>query len=148
MAQRLVIAFDLMGTLLDLSALDGQFRAQFGDTRVRQEWFSEVLKLALAITARGSYETFSDITEAALKIVEERHGHQLSGTEQKKILESLRALPPFGDVKPGLERLKSHGFKLVVLTNSRVKAAQAAVKFAGLRDFFDKVLSDGRLGTR
>jgi len=60
----------------------------------------------------------------------------------------LRALPPFGDVKPGLERLKSHGFKLVVLTNSRVKAAQAAVKFAGLRDFFDKVLSDGRLGTR
>ena len=71
MAQRLVIAFDLMGTLLDLSALDGQFRAQFGDTRVRQEWFSEVLKLALAITARGSYETFSDITEAALKIVEE-----------------------------------------------------------------------------
>jgi len=130
-----------MGTLLDLSALDGQFRAQFGDTRVRQEWFSEVLKLALAITARGSYETFSDITEAALKIVEERHGHQLSSTEQKKILESLRALPPFGDVKPGLERLKSHGFKLVVLTNSRVKAAQAAVKFAGLRDFFDKVLS-------
>jgi hypothetical protein len=54
MAQRLVIAFDLMGTLLDLSALDGQFRAQFGDTRVRQEWFSEVLKLALAITARGA----------------------------------------------------------------------------------------------
>ena len=72
MAQQLTIAFDLMGTLLDLSALDEQFRAEFGDTGMRQEWFPEVLKLALAITAMGSYERFANITEAALKIIEER----------------------------------------------------------------------------
>lgn len=142
MAQRqLVIAFDLMGTLLDLSALDEQFQAEFANVRVRQEWFSEVLKLALAITARGGYESFSDITEAALKIIEERHQHKLSGGERKKILDSLLRLPAFADVKPGLERLKSRGFKLVVLTNSREKAAKAAVKFAGLADCFDRVLS-------
>jgi hypothetical protein len=41
-----------MGTLLDLSTLDEKFRVEFGDNRVRKEWFSEVLKLALAITAR------------------------------------------------------------------------------------------------
>ncbi len=141
MAKQLVIAFDLMGTLLDLSALDEQFRTEFGDSRVRQEWFSEVLKLALAITARGAYESFSDITNAALKIVEERHQHQLSGSERKKILESLRELPAFADVKPGLEQLKSRGYQLAVLTNSREKTAKAAVKSAGLADFFDKVLS-------
>lgn len=141
MAQQLVIAFDLMGTLLDLSALDEQFRAEFADNRARQEWFSEVLKLALAITARGSYESFSDITEAALKVIEERHQHQLSGSERKTILESLRELPAFADVKPGLERLKSRGFSLIVLTNSREKAAKAAIKSAGLAGFFDDVLS-------
>jgi 2-haloacid dehalogenase len=141
MAERLVIAFDLMGTLPDLSVLDEQFRTEFGDNRVRQEWFSEVLKLALAITAAGGYESFSDITDAALKIVEERYQHRLSGGERKKILESLRELPAFTDVKPGLEQLKSHGFKLVVLTNSREKAAKAAVKSAGLADLLDKVLS-------
>jgi 2-haloacid dehalogenase len=141
LAERLVITFDLMGTLLDLSALDEQFRTEFGDNRARQDWFSEVLKLALAITARGGYESFSDIAEAALKIVEERHQHQLSGGERKKILESLLKTPTFSDVKPARERLKSKGFKLVVLTNSREKAAKAAVKSAGLADYLSDVLS-------
>ena len=72
-------------------ALDEQFRTEFGDSRVRQEWFSEVLKLALAITATDGYESFSDIAEAALKVIEERHQHQLSGGARKKILGALRA---------------------------------------------------------
>ena len=53
MADQLVIAFDLVGTLLDLSAMDDKFRAEFGGSRVRQEWFAEVQKLMFSITAAG-----------------------------------------------------------------------------------------------
>lgn len=56
---------------------------------MRQEWFAEVQKLMFSITATGGYETFPDITEAALKIVEERHQQKLSGGRRKRILQSL-----------------------------------------------------------
>lgn len=136
-----VIAFDLFGTLLDLSALDGNFREEFGGSRLRQEWFSEALKLAFSITAAVGYESFSDIAEAALKIVEERHQQKLSGSRRKRILRALRELPPFTDVKPALRRLQSGGAHLIILTNSGQKTAEQAIEWAGLADFFEEVLS-------
>ena len=36
------IVFDLIGTLLDLSALDPLFERAFGDSKLRKEWSSEV----------------------------------------------------------------------------------------------------------
>lgn len=131
MADELVIAFDLVGMLLDLSALDHTFQAEFGSSRVRQEWFAEVQKLMFSITAAGEYAGFSDIAEASLKIVEERHQQELSAMRRKQMLQSLRELPPFEDVKPSLERLRSSGFRLIVLTNSAEKAAKQAIESAG-----------------
>lgn len=136
-----MIAFDIVGTLLDLSALDGTFRTEFGGSRVRQEWFAEVQKLMFSINAAGGYEGFSDIEEGALKIVEERHQQKLSDGRRKQILQSLRELPLFSDVKPALQRLRSGGFRLIVLTNSAQKSAKQAVESDGLTDLLDDVLS-------
>lgn len=136
-----MIAFDMVGTLLDLSALDRHFQAEFGRSDLRKEWFSEVLKLAFSITAAGDYESFSDITEAALTIIEDRYQHKLSSTQRKEILKGMRELPAFPDVKPALQELKSQERELIVLTNSGKKAAKEALNFAGLADVFDQVLS-------
>ncbi len=141
MQNRLVIAFDLVGTLLDLSALDPVFQSEFGDSRLRKEWFFELLKIAFALTVAGRYESFSDIAEAALKVVEERHGKRLGSAQRRKIVRSLSQLPPFADVKPGLEALRSQGYRLAVLTNSGLKAAKQAVESAGLAHFFENVYS-------
>jgi 2-haloacid dehalogenase len=141
MADRSVIAFDLVGTLLDLSALDPTFRSMFGDSHLRQEWFSELLKLAFATTAAGRYESFSDIAEATLRVIEDKHNQKLTGKQRKEILGSLRQLPAFFDVKPGLESLVSSGYRLVILTNSAQKSAKEASKAAGIAKFFDKIFS-------
>jgi hypothetical protein len=36
-----VIVFDLMGTLLDLRAMDPHFERFFGDAAVRKEWWAQ-----------------------------------------------------------------------------------------------------------
>lgn len=141
MPNEIVIAFDLVGTLLDLSALDPTFRAEFGDSRVRQEWFAEVQKLMFSITAAGGYESFPDIAEAALKVIEQRHQNELSPARRKQILQSLRQLPAFPDVKPALQRLQAGGFRLVVLTNSGERDAKQAMESASLTSFFEDLLS-------
>ena len=141
MAKQSVIAFDLVGTLLDLSVLDAAFGEEFGNGRIRREWFSEVQQLMFSITALGGYESFANITESALKIIEERHQKELSLAKKKHILEGLRELPAFPDVSAALERLQRDGHRLIVLTNSGSSNAKQLIDSADLATFFAEVLS-------
>jgi 2-haloacid dehalogenase len=141
MADNYVIAFDMLETLLDLSALDDAFREHFGGSRVRYEWFAEVQNLMLAFAAADRYESVSDIGEAALKVVEERHRQKLSWWNRKEILQRFRQVPAFPDAAPALQRLHSAKIRLVVLTNTARKAAQHAIESAGLNTFFEDVIS-------
>jgi len=135
------IVFDLVGTLLDLSAFDPLFERAFGDSKLRKEWFSEVLKLALATTAMNHYREFSKITEAALKVVEERYQRRLNDTQREEILRTFKTLPAFSDVPDSLVALRNDGFRIVVLTNSKKQAAEEMLKHAGILQHFDRVLS-------
>src|SRR5919109_4917171 len=148
MADNYVIAFDMLETLLDLSALDDAFREHFGGSRVRYEWFAEVHNLMLAFAAADRYESVSDIGEAALKFVEERHRQKLSWWNRKEILQRFRQVPAFPDAAPALQRLHSAKIRLVVLTNTARKAAQHAIESAGLNNFFLDVIFAGDGGGR
>ena len=136
-----VLVFDMVGTLLDVAALDAVFKEHFGNQELRKEWFSEVLKLALTRTAIGKYEEFSRITEAALHVIAERHGKNLSPAGRKEILGKLRTLPAFPDVKPALDQLRSQGFRLATLTNSGPSAVADALKNAHVADLFERIFS-------
>lgn len=136
-----VLVFDMVGTLLDLSALDPKFKEYFGAQEIRREWFSEVLKLALTCTAIGKYEEFSWLTEAALEVIAQRHKRDVSSPARKEILGKLRTLPAFPDVKPALEDLRDQGFRLGALTNSGPTAAHEALRNAGIADLFERILS-------
>ena len=135
------IVFDLVGTLLDLSAFDPLFERAFGDSKLRKEWFSEVLNLALATTAMNHYREFSKVTEAALKVVEERYQRRLNDTQREEILRTFKTLPAFSDVPDSLVALRKDGFRIVVLTNSKQQAAEEMLKHAGILPHFDRVLS-------
>jgi 2-haloacid dehalogenase len=136
-----VIVFDLIGTLLDLAALDPLFERAFEDPKLRKEWFSEVFKIALATTAMNAYVDFSRITEAAMKVIEERYQRTLTGEQRQQILQALKELPAFPDVSDNLASLRNAGFRIVVLTNSKSEAAEHVLKHAGIRQYFDSVLS-------
>jgi 2-haloacid dehalogenase len=136
-----VLVFDVIETLLDLQALDPAFESVFGDRGVRQQWFQQMLQSALVSTATGTYRDFTQLGRAALDMTAKRRGVELSPDQQQQILATVRQLPPHPDVIDGLSRLGDAGFRMAALTNSTAEVAEAQLRYAGLRDFFEQALS-------
>ena len=53
----------------------------------------------------------------------------------------MRHLPPHPEVQVSLERLYDAGLRLAALTNSAPAAAEAQLKNAGLKEFFEQIIS-------
>lgn len=136
-----VIVFDVIETLLDLTALDEHFERVFRDGAARQQWFVQMLQLALVATITHAYTDFGSVGRAALDMVAASRQITLSDDQRRQILGAVRTLPPHPDVKDGLERLRSAGLRLMALTNSTAATAEAQLSYAGLRGYFEAVFS-------
>jgi 2-haloacid dehalogenase len=136
-----VCLFDVNETLLDLGALDPHFERVFGDAGVRQTWFLQLLQSALVATVTGAYSDFGTIGAAALEMVAERRGVDLSEEDGQRILGGMRELPPHPEVVASLESLRDAGLRLATLTNSTQPVAEAQMESSGLRGYFEQVLS-------
>jgi 2-haloacid dehalogenase len=141
-----VCVFDVNETLLDLGALDPHFERAFGDAAVRRAWFSQLLQSAFVATITGAYSDFGTIGGAALEMVAERQGLDLSDEDKQKILGGMRELPPHPEVIESLDRLRDAGLRLATLTNSTQQVAEAQMSNSGLRDYFEQVLSADAVG--
>jgi len=136
-----VCVFDVNETLLDLGALDPQFERVFGDASTRQAWFGQFLTSWLTAMVTGVYEEFGTIGGTALEMIAERQGVELSDEDKGQILAVLQELPPRPEVKQNLGRLRGAGIRMAALTNSTQQVADAQIGNAGLRKYFDQVLS-------
>lgn len=137
-----VCVFDLQETLLDLRALDGQFARSFADAAaVRRRWFQQLLQSACVSIITDRYSDFTRLAEAALEMVAATEDVTLTREERHALLGQMRALPPHAEVRGALERLRAVGLRLAILTNATAAVAEAQLTHAGLRDFFEAVLS-------
>ncbi len=136
-----VIIFDVNETMLDLRALDPHFERVFGDADVRRLWFQQFVQNFLVTVVLGRYVEFGTIGRGALDMVADRRGKRLTDDDRRQILGTIRALPPYPEVRESLERLKAAGFRLGTLTNSNKQTAEAQMRNAGLSDLFEQVLS-------
>jgi 2-haloacid dehalogenase len=136
-----VCVFDVNETLLDLGALDPHFERVFGDAGARRAWFLQLLQSALVATVTGVYSTFGTIGAAALEMVVEREGVDLSEEDKQEILGGMRELPPHPEVAESLERLREAGLRMATLTNSTQQIAEAQMENSGLRGYFEQILS-------
>lgn len=138
--------FDVNETLLDLGALDPHFERLFGDASARQVWFGQFLQLWLTETVTGVYQPFGAIGGAALKMVAEGRGVEVSDEEVGEVLGGMKDLPPHPEVEEGLSRLRDAGFRLATLTNSTQEVAEAQIENSGLGDYFEQTLSADTVG--
>src|SRR5829696_7756832 len=120
-----VVAFDVNETLLDMSGLDPHFETAFGSSAVRAQWFSQMLQLAFVGAITDRYVDFSSAQEAALAMLAERQGVELTAGDAQRILRGVRELEPHADAADALDRLRAGGFTLAALTNSPLDAAHA-----------------------
>jgi 2-haloacid dehalogenase len=136
-----ICVFDVNETLLDMGALDPHFERVFGDASARQAWFDQFLQLWLTETVTGVYQEFGTIGGAALKMLAESRGVDISDDEVGEILGAMKEMPPHPEVEEGLSRLRNAGFRLATLTNSTRQVGEAQIENSGLRGYFEQTLS-------
>jgi 2-haloalkanoic acid dehalogenase type II len=127
-----VIVCDVNETLLDVGALEPHFKQAFGDGRVLQDWFANVLLYSEVATLAGPYSDFASIAGAALDMVASARGMTLSVADRSRILQGMLTLPAHPDVRDGLQTMRDAGLRLVTLTNSAPAAVQQQLTNAGL----------------
>ena len=136
-----VQVFDVNETLLDLAAMDPHFERVFGDAGMRAAWFAQMIQSALVATVTGAYRQFGEHAMAALDMVAETSGVELTDDDRAAIGAQMRQLPAHPEVPAALRRLRGEGFRLAALTNSTLEVARAQLGNAGLIELFDEVLS-------
>lgn len=136
-----IIAFDVNETLLDLRPLDAHFERLFGIAAIRPLWFSQMLQLSFVGGLTGEYVDFRTAQRAALEMVAARNGITLAAEDITAVVDQMNSLPPHPDVPGALERLQRTGIHVVALVNSLESVGEAQLQFAGIRPYFERVMS-------
>ena len=136
-----VIAFDVNETLLDLRALDAAFDELLGSAALRAQWFAQMLQLSFVGGLTGEYVDFSSAQHAALVMLAQRQGRDITADQATGIVQRMSSLPPHPEVAGALRLLRGTSLKTVALTNSLAPVAEAQLLNAGIRDCFDDVIS-------
>jgi 2-haloacid dehalogenase len=137
---REVVVFDVNETLLDLTGLTEPFSAIM-PVELMGLWFTRMLHNSLVANATGRYDSFDRQGVDALIVTAGSVGVTLSEANAADFVAELQSLPPHPDAVPALERLAESGYRLATLTNSSLSVLEAQMGHAGLRGFFDELIS-------
>jgi 2-haloacid dehalogenase len=137
----MVIIFDVMGTLLDTSAVTPVVRRVTNGKVSAKQFMHHVITYAMATSLTAEHAPFEVIAGSVLEMCAAAYGNSASNEDLRKLNKRLRSLPPFPDVKPALLRLHERGLRLVVLSNAGPEMLDEQLRRARLRKFFEQVLS-------
>jgi 2-haloacid dehalogenase len=134
--------FDAYGTLFDVHAAIGRYRAEAGPEaeRFSEIWRTKQLEYTWTMTLSGSYVDFWTLTERALDYAFARIG-SVDRSLRLKLLEAYLSLDAFADAHSALTALKERGLRLAILSNGSPRMLDAAVAGSGIGGLLDAVLS-------
>ncbi len=134
--------FDAYGTLFDVHAAIGRYRAAAGPDadRFSEIWRTKQLEYTWTLTLAGRHVDFWSLTESALDFAFARFPSVDRGL-RSKLLDAYWTLTPFSDARTVLRMLKDNGKATAILSNGSPKMLTAAVAAAGMGADLDAVLS-------
>ena len=126
-----LVAFDLYGTLTDVSGLAARLVPLAGDAapEILARWRKRQLELTWELNARGAYEPFDRVTEEALAEV----APQLAPEVRAQMCATWLTLPAFTDATATLSMLRKRGLRTGVLSNGTMSMVRSATAAAGLQ---------------
>jgi 2-haloacid dehalogenase len=139
MGDRMVILFDLVGTLLSLDAPRAVLRERGISDALVDRWFSRLLHSAATSTLADYDVTFGDLAASSLRQILRVEG--ISDRVSKPLLESLGRLELKPEARQMLDDLQQRGHRLAILTNSDPPALQGLVNHNRISCHFEKLLS-------
>jgi 2-haloacid dehalogenase len=137
-----ILAFDVNDSLLNIWHLAPLFERLFGDGRLVNEWYTQLILHSQAITlAGGPYISFFNLAAAVLESMGAIHSLSIQQADIAELGMRSATMPARGDVPAGLKQLKDAGFRLVTLSNSPQAVQIAQLRHAGIEGFFERFLS-------
>ena len=137
-----IYVFDAYGTLFNVHAAIGRFRAAAGPEadRMSEMWRAKQLEYSWTLTLAGRYAEFWTLTERALDYALTRFP-SVDKALRPKLLEAYFQLDAFPDARAALRALKAKGHKTGILSNGSPNMLKGAVDAAGVGGDLDAVLS-------
>jgi 2-haloacid dehalogenase len=133
------VLFGLTGTLVDPSVLAQPLGDTGGDEELVLAALDDTVAMGMVDQLTGGSATLDDLLAGAL-----RRRLRLAGGDENRArdaLELMRTMPAYLEAPAALETLRGRGLRLGVLAQAAADAADTMLRFAGLRDRFDLVLS-------
>ncbi|KAK6821793.1 haloacid dehalogenase [Apiospora arundinis] len=108
-AGKIVIAFDLYGTLLSTESIARELAKLYGEQEAKTLaalWRQYQLEYTWRINCMGQYRPFSDITHSALKHALAEHALEISDRDADELMKAYDRLHVFPEVSAALGLLK------------------------------------------
>jgi 2-haloacid dehalogenase len=151
------VMFDFYGTVVDmqggLTEAITPYLAQKGYTanpasRVVTWWRRTHFESSMIDALLGGDHTpYREIGRQAVDYTLERAGIAHGMDEVNTLVSQIERLRPFADVVAGLQSLKDHGLRLVVLSNGDPDMLERGVAYSGTAHLFDRVISVAEAGS-
>ncbi len=143
------IAFDVYGTLINTHGVVSKLEEIVGDSAqaFSNTWREKQLEYSFRRGLMREYQTFAVCTAQALDYTCAFLGFDLSDSDKQVLLESYKTLPAFDDVREALTTMKASGHKLYAFSNGNAEAVEMLLVTAGIRKYFDGVVSVDDLQT-
>ncbi|MCA1706982.1 MAG: haloacid dehalogenase type II [Actinobacteria bacterium] len=143
MADAEALAFDMYGTLVDPIRIWRALEQDTGDAalRIAEVWRQKQLEYSFRLTVMGRYEDFEWVTRKALDHALAVAGRELSESRKAALMAQYDDLETFGDVLPGLRRLRESGHRMLVFSNGSPRMLRSIMHAAGLEPYFEGYVS-------
>ena len=139
----ITLAFDIYGTLIDTHGIQNRLQDFLGAEagRFSLAWRDKQLEYSFRRGLMRQYADFSVCTAQALDYTCASFGVALTPDQKADLMQAYTVLPAFPDVEPALAQLETAGYRRVAFSNGSAAAVELLLKTAGLRQFFDAVVS-------
>jgi 2-haloacid dehalogenase len=133
------VLFNLTGTLVDPTVIAQPLGDSGADEELVLSALDDAVAMAMVEELTGGATPLDELISAAM-----RRRLRLGGADENgaaAALELMGTMPAYIEAPGALEELRARGLRLGVLSQSSADATDAALRFAGLRDRFELVLS-------
>jgi 2-haloacid dehalogenase len=133
------VLFNLTGTLVDPTVLAQPLGDTGGDEDLVLAALDDTVAMAMVDQLTGGSSSLNELMAAAM-----RRRLRLAGSDASRAESALRlisTMPAYLEAPGALETLRGRGLRLGVLSQSSTEATDNVLRFAGLRDRFELVLS-------
>lgn len=144
---RTICAFDIYGTLFDMRTVVPTLKGAVPNPEdFYRLWRFKLIHYIGITSALGKFVDLPVLRENAFDFCAKELTDGVSERTKAAFLDASLFLDPFADVRPGLERLRAEGIKVVALSTGVKEDLLSMFSRAKLGDCFDAVITNKEAG--